>query len=40
MQTHGELLLLGPRDEQLVILHIPDNVSFLIAPLFGIFLLL
>ena len=39
MQTHGELLLWGPRDEQLVILHIPDNVSFLIAPLFSLFLL-
>ena len=28
------------RDEQLVILHILDDVSFLIAPLFSLFLLL
>lgn len=40
MQTPGELPLLGLRDEQLVILHILDDVSFLIAPLFSLFLLL
>ena len=40
MQTPGELPLWGLRDEQLVILRILDDVSFLIAPLFNLFLLL
>lgn len=40
MQTPGELPLWGLRDEQLVILHILDDVSFLTVPLFSLFLLL